>query len=94
MSAVNHPLDVVAEAIEKAGGIGIVAKACSNRGKPMTNGAVSQWRTRGMPRTEWTGETRYARIICDLAHAIGHEDVSPIDLCPGAGQYLIDQAAA
>jgi len=47
------------------------------------------WRKRGrLPRTEWTGETQYARVICDLARAFGHE-IEPLDLCPGAGQYMV-----
>jgi len=51
------------KAIEKAGGIAAVANACgvSPRG-------VYKWLDRGhLPRTEYTGETRYAEIISEAS---------------------------
>lgn len=35
----------------------------------VSQSAVSQWIARGkLPRTEWTGETRYAEIIVELSN--------------------------
>ena len=77
--------------IKRAGGVGAIAKAIKNRlpNQTITPQAIINWRARGqLPRTEWTGETRYAEVICDLLKAMGYDDVHPIDLCPGAGQYM------
>jgi len=78
----------IATAITYAGGITAISRACANRGVIVSGQAIVMWRKRGrFPRTEWTGETQYARVICELARAFGHE-IEPIDLCPGAGQYM------
>ena len=45
---------------------------------------ISVWFARGFPRTEWTGETKYAG---DIAKALENR-VTAIELCPGASQYM------
>jgi len=49
---------LITEAVQAAGGTKRVAKALH-----LTDEAVRRWGSRGLPRTEWTGETNYlARI--------------------------------
>jgi hypothetical protein len=37
---------------------------------------LHNWRQRGLPRTEWTGETRYAEKIAAACRAKGRRDVT------------------
>jgi len=85
----------VKQAIEKADGQSTVARACVARGFENVNRfVVHQWsKANKLPTSEWTGETQYAEVICDLLAVFGH-NVKPIDLCPGAGQYMIDEREA
>ena len=79
----------ISKAIKMAGGNGAVVKAISNRGTPVSKQVVNSWRSRNrLPASEWKGETQYASVICDLIKVMCNEDVHPIDLCPGAGQYM------
>jgi hypothetical protein len=55
------------KAIDDAGGVFAVSKACEK-----TPRAVYKWLASGcLPRTEYTGETRYAEKIAELAKANG-----------------------
>ena len=73
----------IEEAIKKAGGKGQVARICN-----VTWQSVSRWERAGkLPASEWTGETQYARLICEQARLLRSE-IDPLDLCPGAGQYM------
>lgn len=51
----------VAEAIKDAGGQSAVARACG-----VAQPTVFSWTRKGLPRTEWTGETDYAAVIESL----------------------------
>jgi hypothetical protein len=65
----------VAEAVDLAGGAIAVAKACGK-----SRQAVDKWiRSDQLPRTEYTGETRYAELIAELAKARG-KHLDPIAL--------------
>ena len=44
-------------------GLSNVAKACG-----VSYQAVRKWEKKGLPRTEWTGETRYAEAISNLSN--------------------------
>lgn len=64
----------ITEVIERAGSVSEVAKVCG-----VTYQAVRKWEVRRrLPRTEWTGETRYAE---KLERRFG---VSRHHLAPGA----------
>jgi len=77
------------EAIEKAGGPTTIVNACLNRGLKVTRDQVAAWKVRNtFPKSEWTGETSVVGVICELIKAMGHDEVHPLDLCPGAGQYM------
>ncbi|PIB60717.1 hypothetical protein WLF14_18845 [Pseudomonas fluorescens] len=53
--------------IDDAGGVPAVAQACGK-----TPRAIYKWLAAdAMPRTEYTGETKYAKKICELATARG-----------------------
>lgn len=55
------------KAIDAAGGVAAVAKACEKSPR-----AVYKWLSAGrLPRTDYTGETSYAQRICALAAANG-----------------------
>lgn len=55
------------KSIDDAGGVTVVALACG-----LTPRAIYKWLTAGsLPRTEYTGETRYAERISALASANG-----------------------
>lgn len=55
------------KSIEDAGGVPVVARACGKSPR-----AVYKWLSAGcLPRTEYTGETRYAERISALAAANG-----------------------
>ena len=60
LSVIIGPMkNILTQAIEEAGGITAVAAAVGK-----TYVAVYKWTVNGqLPRTEWTGETNYARII-------------------------------
>lgn len=61
--------------IDIAGGVTAVAKACG-----ISDRAVYKWlATCSLPRTEYTGETRYAELIAELAEARG-KHLDPIAL--------------
>jgi len=69
--------------LENAGGQSEVARACS-----LTRQAIGQWvELNRLPYSEIAGRTRYAAIIAKMAQANGH-DVTPLDICPGAPQYM------
>ena len=79
----------IRKAIDLAGGPKAVATACTNRGLDVERTSVSMWKQRNaLPVSEWKGTTIYAHVICDLIKAMGHDGVHPLDLCPGAGQYM------
>lgn len=60
-------MDPLKKAIDDAGGAQMVATACGK-----TPRAVYKWLTAGsLPRTEYTGETRYAERIAVLSTANG-----------------------
>lgn len=50
--------DPLAEAIDLVGGLAQLAEAIGVSPQRLHN-----WRERGLPRTEWTGETTYAAAI-------------------------------
>ena len=53
--------------IDDAGGVPTVAQACGK-----TPRAIYKWLSAdALPRTEYTGETKYAKKICELATARG-----------------------
>lgn len=51
-------------AMKEAGGQAAVARSVDR-----APSAVFKWLHKGLPRTEWTGESDYARHICRLANA-------------------------
>lgn len=56
------------KSIDDAGGVQVVAQACGKSPR-----AVYKWLTADcLPRTEYTGETRYAEQIAELARARGN----------------------
>ena len=73
----------IKETIKRAGGQALVGKICG-----CTPQAVQAWINKNsLPNTEWTGKTNYALKICKQASLLGHK-IDPLDLCPGAGQYM------
>ncbi|HHZ8330841.1 TPA: hypothetical protein ACWMBB_006645 [Pseudomonas aeruginosa] len=57
------------QSIADAGGVTAVALACG-----LSPRAIYKWISAGsMPRTEYTGETDYAKKIARLAKANGHQ---------------------
>ncbi|MBC2659783.1 hypothetical protein H7A76_30485 [Pseudomonas sp. MSSRFD41] len=60
-------MQALKKAIEDAGGVAAVALACGK-----TPRAIYKWLASGcLPRTEYTGETKYAAKIASLAKAKG-----------------------
>lgn len=51
-------MDPLEQAIVQIGGVGKLATAIGVKGQ-----TLHHWRKRGMPRTDWTGETDYAKRI-------------------------------
>ncbi|WP_160286370.1 helix-turn-helix domain-containing protein [Pseudomonas knackmussii] len=63
------------QAIDDAGGVASVASACG-----ISLRAIYKWlSSESLPRTEYTGETRYAELIAELADARG-KHLDPIAL--------------
>lgn len=55
-------------AFEAVGGIGAAAKACERSYQ-----ALNKWRLAAcLPRTDYTGETRYAELLATAAQKNGH----------------------
>jgi len=75
----------VTEIIKLAGGQTVVAQLLGIKRQ-----AVHKWcHTGRLPMSEWTGRTRHAEKIAKLAQMLGH-DLSPLDICPLAGQYMLE----
>lgn len=71
MSETTNPITKV---IEAAGSLAAVARAAG-----VSHQAVRKWEKRGrLPRSEWTGETRYAEKLEEAFEISRHE------LAPGA----------
>jgi len=84
----------IREKIDMAGGLTQVARACTNKGMPVSVTYVQKWgKQNRLPPSDWLGTTQYAAVICDLIKALGREETHPLDLCPGAGQYMQQQDA-
>ena len=54
--------NLVTKAVGKSGGPKIVASECG-----VSYQAVLKWMDKGLPRTEWTGETDYASVLIRLS---------------------------
>lgn len=75
----NFP-NAIAFAFEAAGGIGAAAKVCDRSYQ-----ALNKWRLAAcLPRTEYTGETRYAALLAAAAEKNG----SPFEAA-----WLLDASA-
>jgi len=71
------------ELLVMCGGSTKIGAACG-----VTKQAVMKWmKANKLPRTEYTGETKYAVVLSKLAADVGKE-YSPIDFAPGAGPYM------
>lgn len=55
----NEKPNILQQAVNDAGGAQAVATACGG----ITYQAVNKWIRKGMPRTEYTGETQYSLTI-------------------------------
>jgi hypothetical protein len=62
--------EILKDAISKSGGIKAVAQECG-----LTYEAVRKWLFNGLPRTEWTGETDYAKTISKLQSEYSTDDL-------------------
>lgn len=58
----STPLDTAIELV----GLGPLSEIIS-----VTPQRLHNWRTRGLPRTEWTGETKYAEKIAEACRRKG-----------------------
>lgn len=65
MAVYLQPMNPIQHAITLVGGPVALTRELNKRiGKPVTYQAVLKWARQGrLPRTEWTGETRYAKAI-------------------------------
>ena len=60
--------NAIAFAFEAVGGIGAAAKVCQRSYQ-----ALNKWRLAAcLPRTDYTGETRYAELLATAAQKNGH----------------------
>ena len=60
--------NAIAFAFEAVGGIGAAAKVCERSYQ-----ALNKWRLSAcLPRTDYTGETRYAELLATAAQKNGH----------------------
>jgi hypothetical protein len=61
-------MNLIEQAIKHVGGVTAFTKALNELiERPVTYQAVKKWAAKGrLPRTEWTGETRYAVAIEQL----------------------------
>ena len=60
--------NAIAFAFEAVGGIGAAAKVCERSYQ-----ALNKWRLAAcLPRTDYTGETRYAELLATAAQKNGH----------------------
>lgn len=63
----NFP-SAIAFAFEAVGGIGAAAKVCNRSYQ-----ALNKWRQAGcLPRTDYTGETKYAELLASAAERNGN----------------------
>ncbi len=63
----NYP-SAIAFAFEAVGGIGAAAKVCNRSYQ-----ALNKWRQAGcLPRTDYTGETKYAELLAAAAERQGN----------------------
>lgn len=75
----NYP-NAIAYAFAAVGGIGAAAKVCGRSYQ-----ALSKWRsTSSLPRTEYTGETRYAFLLAEAGQLAGNDFDA---------QWLLEQAS-
>lgn len=65
-------MNLIETAVAHAGGLTQFTKALNERlARPLTYQAVKKWIDKGrLPRTEWTGETRYAEAIESLTGGV------------------------
>jgi len=74
----------IREIIKLAGGQTVVARLCG-----VQRQAVNRWcNANSLPVSEWTARTSYAKKISELSQMLGH-DLTPLDICPLAGQYMV-----
>jgi hypothetical protein len=60
--------NAIAYAFEAVGGLGAASKACQR-----SNQALNKWRKAAcLPRTDYTGETEYARLLAEAAKLKGN----------------------
>lgn len=60
---------IITEAVEAAGGQARVASECG-----IKQPSVFKWTRKGLPRTEWTGETNYSAVIARLCKENGYPE--------------------
>ena len=58
------------KAISEAGGIKAVSLACG-----LSYEAVRKWTKKGLPRTEWNGDTSYAKVIAKMQRIYSADDL-------------------
>ena len=67
LNPADYP-NAIAFAFEAVGGIGAAAKVCGRSYQ-----ALNKWRLAAcLPRTDYTGETRYAELLATAAQKNGH----------------------
>ena len=62
--------NLLKDAINQAGGITKVATQCE-----LSYEAVRKWIKNGLPRTEWTGETEYVKVICRMQNTYSESEL-------------------